>query len=91
MCGFVGIFGIEEGKARSLRKTLLAMSRKIRHRGPDWSGVFAGKRALISHERLAIIGVGAVGRVERRGHAFHLDADVRDLRGLTGVQDQRRG
>ena len=55
MCGFVGIFGIEEGKARGLRKTLLAMSRKIRHRGPDWSGVFAGKRALISHERLAII------------------------------------
>ncbi len=55
MCGFVGIFGIEEGKAGSLRKRLLQMSRKIRHRGPDWSGVFEGERAMLSHERLAII------------------------------------
>ncbi|MBO4620280.1 MAG: asparagine synthase B [Victivallales bacterium] len=55
MCGFVGIFDLREGKAVSLRKQLLAMSRKIRHRGPDWSGVFEGEHALISHERLAII------------------------------------
>ena len=55
MCGFVGVFDLREGKAVSLRKQLLAMSRKIRHRGPDWSGVFEGEHALISHERLAII------------------------------------
>ncbi len=55
MCGFVGIFDIGEGKAPSLRKQLLGMSRKIRHRGPDWSGVFECGRALVSHERLAII------------------------------------
>lgn len=55
MCGFVGIFDFAEGKAPGLRKQLLAMSRKIRHRGPDWSGVFEGPRALLSHERLAII------------------------------------
>ncbi|MBR0459807.1 MAG: asparagine synthase B [Victivallales bacterium] len=46
---------MEQGKASAMRKTLLAMSRKIRHRGPDWSGVFEGEHALISHERLAII------------------------------------
>ncbi|MCR4574018.1 MAG: asparagine synthase B [Lentisphaeria bacterium] len=55
MCGFVGIFDIGDGKAAVLRKQLLQMSRKIRHRGPDWSGVFECPRALISHERLAII------------------------------------
>ena len=55
MCGFVGIFDIGEGRASSLRKQLLGMSRKIRHRGPDWSGVFECPKALIAHERLAII------------------------------------
>ena len=55
MCGFVGIFDIGEGRAPSLRKQLLGMSRKIRHRGPDWSGVFECPKALIAHERLAII------------------------------------
>ena len=55
MCGFVGIFDIQDGKAATLRKQLLQMSRKIRHRGPDWSGVFECPKALISHERLAII------------------------------------
>ena len=55
MCGFVGIFDVKDGKAPALRKQLLQMSRRIRHRGPDWSGVFEGDKALISHERLAII------------------------------------
>ena len=55
MCGFVGILDISDGKAAALRKQLLQMSRKIRHRGPDWSGVFECPKALISHERLAII------------------------------------
>ena len=55
MCGFVGIFDIVDGKSVLLRKQLLQMSRKIRHRGPDWSGVFEAPCALISHERLAII------------------------------------
>ena len=55
MCGFVGIFDVKGGVAPALRKQLLQMSRKIRHRGPDWSGVFEGEHALISHERLAII------------------------------------
>ena len=55
MCGFVGIFDIRDGKAAAFRKQLLQMSRKIRHRGPDWSGVFESPHALIAHERLAII------------------------------------
>ena len=55
MCGFVGIFDIADEAAAQLRKQLLQMSRKIRHRGPDWSGVFESSHALIAHERLAII------------------------------------
>lgn len=54
MCGFVGMFDMQ-AKAMSQRSTLLAMSRKIRHRGPDWSGVFASEKAIICHERLAIV------------------------------------
>lgn len=54
MCGFVGMFDIINGGPQ-LRSQVLDMSRKIRHRGPDWSGVFAGSKAIISHERLAIV------------------------------------
>jgi asparagine synthase (glutamine-hydrolysing) len=34
------------------------MSKKIRHRGPDWSGTYVGKETILCHERLAIVGVG---------------------------------
>lgn len=62
MCGFVGAFDlstgsqpIEEGLRDELRSHVLDMSRKIRHRGPDWSGVYTGDNAILSHERLAIV------------------------------------
>ena len=64
MCGFVGAFDlscgakpIDEGLRDSLRENVLEMSRKIRHRGPDWSGVYTGNNAILSHERLAIVDV----------------------------------
>ena len=62
MCGFVGAFDlksgarpIDDGLRDELRKQVIDMSRKIRHRGPDWSGVYAGDNAILSHERLAIV------------------------------------
>ncbi|MCQ2578008.1 MAG: asparagine synthase B [Treponema sp.] len=62
MCGFVGAFDLSSGSApigdglkEELRNQVLAMSKKIRHRGPDWSGVYTGNNAVISHERLAIV------------------------------------
>lgn len=62
MCGFVGVFDlssgskpIAEGLKEQLREEVLAMSKKIRHRGPDWSGVYTGKNAILSHERLSIV------------------------------------
>ena len=62
MCGFVGAFDlnsgslpIDEGLKEQLRTQVLEMSKKIRHRGPDWSGIYTGNNAILSHERLSIV------------------------------------
>ena len=54
MCGIVGIFNIKQ-QTPELRKKALAMSQKIRHRGPDWSGIWCGGSAILAHERLSIV------------------------------------
>lgn len=54
MCGIVSIFNIQE-QTLELRKKALEMSKKIRHRGPDWSGIYCGKSAILCHERLSIV------------------------------------
>lgn len=54
MCGIVGIFNVKE-QTPALRRKALAMSQKIRHRGPDWSGIYCGKTAILAHERLSIV------------------------------------
>ena len=54
MCGIVSIFNIKE-QTPSLRDKALAMAKKIRHRGPDWSGIYCGPTAILAHERLSIV------------------------------------
>ena len=54
MCGIVGIFGQNVGTS-AMRQHILKMSKKIRHRGPDWSGIYCGENAIMSHERLSIV------------------------------------
>ncbi len=54
MCGIAGIFNVRDG-VDALRVKALKMSAKIRHRGPDWSGIYAGKSAILVHERLSIV------------------------------------
>lgn len=54
MCGIVCAFDVKES-TEVLRPQLLEMSKKIRHRGPDWSGIFADDKAILAHERLAIV------------------------------------
>ena len=54
MCGIVAIFNIDS-QTEALRKQALKMSKRIRHRGPDWSGIYAEKHAILAHERLSIV------------------------------------
>ena len=53
MCGIVAAFDIKN--SIKLREQVLEMSRKIRHRGPDWTGIYNSKKAILSHERLSIV------------------------------------
>ena len=54
MCGIVTIYNIQQ-QTSELRQKALRMSQKIRHRGPDWSGIYCGKTAILAHERLSIV------------------------------------
>ena len=54
MCGIVAIFNVKE-QTPKLRTKALGMSKKIRHRGPDWSGIHCSGSAILAHERLSIV------------------------------------
>ena len=54
MCGIVSIFNVKK-QTHELREKVLRMSQKIRHRGPDWSGIYCGGSAILAHERLSIV------------------------------------
>ena len=54
MCGIVCLLDAKQN-TETLRPQVLEMSKKVRHRGPDWSGIFQNDKAILSHERLAIV------------------------------------
>lgn len=54
MCGIVCLLDAKQ-KTEALRPQILEMSKKVRHRGPDWSGIFQDEKVIFSHERLAIV------------------------------------
>lgn len=54
MCGFTGAFELKQPSG-DLRPQVLKMSKQIRHRGPDWSGIYCGDKAILAHERLSIV------------------------------------
>jgi asparagine synthase (glutamine-hydrolysing) len=54
MCGIVCAFELKQSSEK-LRPQLLTMAKSIRHRGPDWSGIFSNQKAIMAHERLAIV------------------------------------
>lgn len=54
MCGIVCVFDTKQ-KNEVIRPQILEMSKKIRHRGPDWSGIYQHENVIFSHERLAIV------------------------------------
>ena len=56
MCGIVGVFDLKI-ESQKLRPQVLQMSKRLRHRGPDWSGIYCGEKAVLAHERLSIVDV----------------------------------
>ena len=54
MCGIVCAFDLKED-SEVLRPQILEMAKKIRHRGPDWSGIYSDNKSIMAHERLAIV------------------------------------
>ena len=54
MCGIIGVFDLKV-KSSDLRSDVLEMAKCLRHRGPDWSGIHLGEKAIMAHERLAIV------------------------------------
>ncbi len=54
MCGIVCAFDLGQ-RTETLRPKMLEMSKKVRHRGPDWSGIYSDDKAILAHERLAIV------------------------------------
>jgi hypothetical protein len=55
MCGITAVLRVAEEQVRELRPVVLQMSKRQRHRGPDWSGIHLTKSALLAHERLGIM------------------------------------
>ena len=55
MCGIIGLFNIQNKK--DMRSEALKIVRKIRHRGPDWSGNYSDEYCILMHERLSIVDV----------------------------------
>ena len=58
MCSIFGILDIKSDPT-PLRALALEMSKKLRHRGPDWSGIYASDNAILAHERLSIVGLNS--------------------------------
>ncbi|MEP0480944.1 MAG: asparagine synthase B, partial [Nonlabens sp.] len=54
MCGIVGMFQLKKD-SQEQREKVLELSKKLRHRGPDWSGIYCGDNAILAHERLTIV------------------------------------
>ena len=61
MCGIVCVFDVKR-PGEVLRRQVLEMSKKVRHRGPDWSGLFSCENALLAHERLSIVDPASGGQ-----------------------------
>ena len=56
MCGIICALNINNNE-KNLRKQVLHQAKKLRHRGPDWSGIFSDKHAILAHERLSIVDI----------------------------------
>jgi asparagine synthase (glutamine-hydrolysing) len=84
MCSILGILDLKSDP-ESLRTQALRLSKLQRHRGPDWSGIHATDRAILAHERLAIVDVesGKQPLVSPDGaHALAVNGEIYNHREL---------
>lgn len=84
MCSILGILDIR-GNAASLRNTALKLSRIQRHRGPDWSGIYSCEKAILAHERLAIVDLvsGAQPLMNAEGtHVLAVNGEIYNHRSI---------
>lgn len=85
MCGILAIFGLADS-AKSWRTKALTLSKLIRHRGPDWNGIYCGKNCILTHERLAIVGLisGAQPITNKTGDVhLSINAEIYNYKQLT--------
>ena len=96
MCGILTILGLDPARsnAAELRRHALSMARKIRHRGPDWSGIYSDEQAILAHERLSIVDVehGAQPLIDTlTGTVLAVNGEIYNhqalRQGLTGAHD----
>ncbi len=96
MCGILSILNIDPAQSHGaeLRRQALTLARRIRHRGPDWSGIYSDDRAILAHERLSIVDVehGAQPLVDtRRGTVLAVNGEIYNhmelRRGLAELHD----
>ena len=64
MCGIFAVHSLPNPAAD--RSRFIALSKRQRHRGPDWSGCYVGQRTVLVHERLAVVGVGNIDPIRIR-------------------------
>jgi asparagine synthase (glutamine-hydrolysing) len=84
MCSILAILDLKSD-ASALRRTAIRLSRLQRHRGPDWSGIYADDHAILAHERLAIVDVlhGAQPLLNGAGtHALAVNGEIYNHRAL---------
>ena len=93
MCGILAILDIK-GNPDALRKKALTLVKRLRHRGPDWSGIYSDANGILLHERLSIVDVehGAQPLIDRlTGRVLSVNGEIynhEELRKeLTGTHD----
>ena len=88
MCGILGFFGNESTEDMAdLRNLLIGLSKRIRHRGPDWSGIWTSDafKSAICHERLSIVGVDSGSQPihnEEHGIVLSVNGEIYNYKAL---------
>ncbi|HEY3384193.1 MAG TPA: asparagine synthase B [Vicinamibacterales bacterium] len=87
MCGILTILNIDGTRSNpaELRRQALVMAKKLRHRGPDWSGIYSDEHAVLAHERLSIVDVehGAQPLIDRlEGTVLSVNGEIYNHKAL---------